>query len=315
MGDSQRILLQQLKQQSDSMAASMSNGQHFQLSNSPTMARQIANKLRMDKQLCDLKQQIITKRNELSLISQQLSEQCQRQNVLFSSLESNQSDILKQRISEIQKLYKLRERNLKQRIDSYKKELQKRDKELNNINSMLSSSKKSATKIKKEIIRELRSLQIERSKSLNRRDLKNQIKERDEQIAFLVNHFGTNQDEDGGGVDVGQSLDARLYSSSPSRSHALSQIDANLTSALAPFQDSLTPRKQNKISSAYHFVPPTSESSGNHQNDDSMLHAIFGNENPLQSNLYKRETFSSKQKKKKKKSSRYDDSNDDDDDD
>merc|ERR1712154_171879 len=113
------------------------------------------------------------------------------QNVLISPLESNQGTVLKERIAEIQKLYKLRERNLKQRIDSYKKELQKRDKELNNINSMLSSSKKSATKIKKEIIRELRSLQIERSKSLNRRDLKNQIKERDEQIAFLVNHFGT----------------------------------------------------------------------------------------------------------------------------
>merc|ERR1712228_951492 len=111
---------------------------------------------------------------------------------------------------------------------------------------------------------------IERSKSLNRRDLKNQIKERDEQIAFLVNHFGNQS--------VEESIDGNLYSSNSSsqqqqqsRSQALSQIDANLTDALAPFQDSLTPRKQNKLSSAYHFVPATtSESDENHKKIKKM---------------------------------------------
>merc|ERR1712130_472039 len=206
-------------------------------------------------------------------------------------------------------LYKMREKNLKQRIDSYKKELQKRDKELNSINSMLSSSTSQSQKLKKEIIRELRSLQIERSKSLNRRDLKNQIKERDEQIAFLVNHFGGDQP-----VDVQESFDANLYSShsssQQSRSQALSQIDANLTDALAPFQDSLTPRKQNKLKkhSAYNFIPATTSTSESDKNNDSMLQSIFGNENPLQSNLYKK-------KKKKKKRKMYDDNEDEDDDD
>merc|ERR1712130_504372 len=203
-------------------------------------------------------------------------------------------------------LYKMREKNLKQRIDSYKKELQKRDKELNSINSMLSSSTSQSQKLKKEIIRELRTLQIERSKGLNRRDLKNQIKERDEQIAFLVNHFGSNEEERN---EMEQSIDARLYSSHSSRSQALSQIDANLTDALAPFQSSLTPRKQNKdklSSSAYHFVPATSESSENNKND-SMLHAIFGDANPLRSSSHK--------KKKKKIRSRYDEDEEEDDND
>merc|ERR1711933_637782 len=83
----------------------------------------------------------------------------------------------------------------------------------------------------------------------------------------------------------------------------------------APFQDSLTPRKQNKLS-AYQFVAATSESSENKKNDSTMLHSIFGDENPLQSNTYQRDTFSTKQKKKKsKKKSRYEQESEDDDDD
>jgi len=306
--NSQRILLRQLREQSDAMAKSMNDGKHFQLSNSPTMARQIANKLRMDKQLGDLKSELVVKKEQLSVISTQLSEQCERQNVLVSSFGSNQGKQLKDRISEIQKLYKLREKNLKQRIDSYKKELQKRDKELDNINSLLSGAKKnkkklSATKMKKELVRELRELQIERSKSLNRRDLKNQIKERDEQIQFLVNHFGQSEDD----------LRSSYASSTNSqmRSHALSQIDANLTDALAPFQDSLTPRKQNKLSSsAYHFVPATTTSSSENVNrrnkSDTMLQSIFGDENPLQSKYQKKR----KKQKKRRIQHESDDDND-----
>merc|ERR1712048_1023538 len=103
----------------------------------------------------------------------------------------------------------------------------------------------------------------------------------DEQIAFLVNHFSQNQREQKEAEERIEEMDAEhLYSShsssQQSRSHALSQIDANLTSALAPFQDSLTPRKQNKLSSsAYHFVPATTPSSSENMKNDSMLQSIF----------------------------------------
>merc|ERR1712129_349938 len=122
----------------------------------------------------------------------------------------------------------------------------------------------------------------------------NQIKERDEQIQFLVNHFGQSQGDD-------DDLRSSYASSTNSqmRSHALSQIDADLTDELAPFQDSLTPRKQNKLSSsAYHFVPVTTTSSSENVNrrnkSDTMLQSIFGDENPLQSKYQK------KRKKQKK---------------
>eukprot|EP00488_Nonionellina_sp_1-RS-2012_P003915 TRINITY_DN859_c0_g1_i1.p1 TRINITY_DN859_c0_g1~~TRINITY_DN859_c0_g1_i1.p1 ORF type:complete len:143 (+),score=56.02 TRINITY_DN859_c0_g1_i1:194-622(+) len=113
----QRILLNELKEQSEAIGRKVNSGQMYQMSSSPRMARQIANKMRFEKQLNDLKQELNDKKEELSLISQQLTEEAdqlkQQQNVLFCSIDSQQSDnaqIVSKRIHEIQKLYKLRER-------------------------------------------------------------------------------------------------------------------------------------------------------------------------------------------------------------
>ncbi len=219
----------------------------------------------------------------------------------------------------------MREKNLKQRIDLYKKELQKRDVELNNL---ISNNNNNISIFKTEIINQLKQLQNERSKMINRRDLKNQIKERDEQIAFLINHFSkqSNVNEQS---QIYQNNDS-FYNSSQ---QALSQIEANLTSVMAPFQINNKSKKKNKkqnkkmenINDAYHFIPATSSS--DNSGEISMLNSIFGDSYDMikqkQPRIkYDRDTISSKQKRKNKKKKKskhkqfhYDKSDDDDDDD
>eukprot|EP01083_Nonionella_stella_P185335 675607_1 len=322
---SQRVLLRQLKQQSDAIANKVSSGQVYQLSSSPTMARQIGNKMRLEKQLNDLKQELNEKKQELSLISQQLSDEVkQQQNLLLSSLESDKTHIVSNRIHEIQKLYKLREKNLKKRIDFYKKELQKRDCELNDLQNVLSNTRHTSQKheqMQNDIVNQMRSLQMERSRAMNRRDLKNQIKERDEQIAFLINHFGGGKASD------------ESFSSSSTSAQALSQIEAKLSSALAPFrkenEENVDETNKQKRMSAYHFVPATSSSDNiktkkkkrkkRKPQNDSLLKSIFGSDPPIEPQhraKYQRDTVSSKQKRRKHNTRpKHDESSDDDDDD
>jgi len=228
-----------------------------------------------------------------------------------------------------------------------KKELQKRDEELNNIQNILSNNtnNQSIKQFEKQIIKELRSLQIERSKAIKRRDLKHQIKEKDEQIAFLITHFGENQsklnDKDNNKINErsfsGDSCGTSMAFSSSmasSRSEALAQIDANLTDALAPFHRSPQNNNDENIDinklSAYHFVPATSSSENINRNynnkkrkrnkdKNSMLSSIFGDEQQSTSK-YHRDTFSSKQKRKqsrykRSKQKRFENESDDDDDD
>merc|ERR1719300_746724 len=122
---------------------------------------------------------------------------------------------------------------------------------------------------------------------INRRDLRAQIKERDEQIAFLINHFGdesvskSHGDSIGGDGDGDHTFNLSMGSefSASARSHALSQIEANLTVAMAPFQrddddddddEESKQRKNNghhheedeneEQSSPYRIVPATSSS-------------------------------------------------------
>eukprot|EP01083_Nonionella_stella_P042668 115188_1 len=193
-------------------------------------------------------------------------------------------------------------------------------------------------KMQNDILNEMRSLQMARSKGMNRRDLKNQIKERDEQIAFLINHFGGNRSESHDDIAPRYSMESMGFSSS--RSEALSQIEAKLTSALAPFrkenEENVDANKQ-KLS-AYHFVPATSSSDNinkrsgskgkkkrkerHKRDDDSLLKSIFGS-SPIEQQhrgKYQRDTVSSKQKRKHNTRSRHkqheaqSESSDDDDD-
>merc|ERR1712154_402340 len=230
------------------------------------------------------KQQINERKQELFSMSQQLTDQVQEQrNIIFSSTNSLDTQQQKEKIKEIQNLYKLREKNLKQRIDSYKKELIKRDKVLEKINKIVSSSSSSTNSklFKKEIIKELRSLQIERSKMINRRDLKNQIKEREQQITFLIDHFGK------------ESAENSLISSSTKSSSTfsakkeLTQIELDLNNALKPLQidtnqENININSANHKLSAYHFVPATSSSESKKDENHSMLAQIFGDGTPLQ---------------------------------
>ena len=132
--DSQRILLKQLKEQSDVIANKISHGEHYQLTSSPTMARQIANKMRLEKQLNDLKQELNEKKHELQIITQKLTNQAnelqQQQNELILSIESNtnslsNSQIVCRRVEEIQRLYKMREKHLKKELKDINKNYKK----------------------------------------------------------------------------------------------------------------------------------------------------------------------------------------------
>ncbi|ETO16480.1 hypothetical protein RFI_20858 [Reticulomyxa filosa] len=193
--DYQRKVLRELKDQSELMKQKAIQGEIYEASG-PTLARQISNKVRIQKELQELSDELAAKKIQLEQINHKLQQsqstepQHLRNENLFKPSSSSQKDQeleQEQKLHDLQELYKNKEKQLRKRVTFfYLPEIWKGKMlftiKLNTICLQLRSYR--------ETIDALKQLQLERACQLHESELKDQLANRDAQIRFLIEHFG-----------------------------------------------------------------------------------------------------------------------------